>query len=194
MSKMSKAIAALGVVAGLGVAALPLSSYATPGIEAEKNVTAQAVVGDSIAISVDKATVAMNNVMANQEVNEASTNVTVQTNNVDGYKLEIKDADTTTALKTTDGSGTAAGIPAGVPEKGENYWGFKASTSAANVTLASGAGNYRGIKTNPLQIATKSSASAAEGDVITLTFGVTIDTTIAAGTYQDEVMIIVTTN
>lgn len=29
MSKMSKAIVALGVVAGLGVAAMPLSSYAT---------------------------------------------------------------------------------------------------------------------------------------------------------------------
>ena len=31
MSKMSKAIAVLGVVAGLGVAALPLSTYAALG-------------------------------------------------------------------------------------------------------------------------------------------------------------------
>lgn len=194
MSKMSKAIAVLGVVAGLGVAALPLSSYATTGIEDTESLTTQAIVGDSIAISVDKNTVTMGTtVQAGQDPAEGSATVTIQTNNVAGYKLEIKDADTTTALKPTAG-GTTDGIPAGVPTKNENYWGFKASTSAAGVTLASGASDYRAVKPNPQSIASKTTASATDGDDITLTFGVTVSTSIAAGTYEDVVEIIATTN
>ncbi len=189
MSKMSKAIAVLGVVAGLGVAALPLSSYA---VSDTANTTAQAIVGDSIAVTVADATVTMNNVMANQDVNEASTNVTVQTNNATGYMVQIKDADTELALKTTDGSGTADGIAAGVPAKDTNAWGFKASTTSANVD-ASASDSYRAIKTGNQMIAESDKASANAGDVISLTFGVTVDTTIAAGTYQDEVVLTATT-
>lgn len=191
MSKMSKAIAVLGVVAGLGVAALPLSSYA---VSDTANTTAQAIVGDSIAVTVADATVTMNNVMANQDVNEASTNVTVQTNNATGYMVQIKDADTELALKTTDGSGTADGIAAGVPAKDTNAWGFKASTTSANVD-ASASDSYRAVggKAAPKIVGTAAAASATDGDVISLTFGVTVDTTIAADTYQDEVVLTATT-
>ncbi len=191
MSKMSKAIAVLGVVAGLGVAALPLSSYA---INDTATTTAQAIVGDSIAITVADATVTMSNVMANQEVNEASTNITVQTNNAAGYSVNIKDSDSDLALKTTDGSGTAAGIPTGVPQKGKNAWGFKASSTAEGVTVDTDVQDYVKIKTSNTEIATKSAPSANAGDVITLTFGVTVDTTIAAGTYQDAVTLTASTN
>lgn len=189
MSKMSKAIAALGVVAGLGVAALPLSSYA---VSDTANTTAQAIVGDSIAITVADATVTMNNVMANQDVNEASTNITVQTNNAAGYQLQIKDADSELALKTSDGTGTASGIAAGIPTKGTNAWGFKASSTSSNVD-ASSSDAYRAIKTSNQILAEGSAASANEGDKITLTFGVTVDTTIAAGTYSDEVTLTAST-
>lgn len=188
MSKMSKAIAVLGVVAGLGVAALPLSSYA---VSDTANTTAQAIVGDSIAVTVADATVTMNNVMANQDVNEASTDVTIQTNSTKGYQIQIADADDDTALKPT-GTGTAAGIAAGVPTQGKNAWGFKASTTSANVD-ASASDSYRAIKTGNQMIAESDKASANAGDVISLTFGVTVDTTIAAGTYQDEVVLTATT-
>ncbi len=190
MSKMSKAIAVLGVVAGLGVAALPLSSYA---VSDTASTTAQAIIGDSIAVTVADATVTMNNVMANQDVNEASTNVTIQTNSATGYQVQIKDADSDTALKTTDGTGTSTGIPAGTPTKDTNAWGFKASSSAANVTIGSSAQGYRAIDTTNLMVAEGTAASANDGDVINLTFGVTVDTTIAAGTYQDEVVLTATT-
>ena len=190
MSKMSKAIAVLGVVAGLGVAALPLSSYA---ISDTANTTAQAVVGDSIAITVADATVTMNNVLANKDVNEASTDITVQTNNAGGYQVQIADSDTDLALKTTDGSGTAAGIPAGVPAKGTNAWGFKTSSTASNVTISTAQQGYRAIDNGGQIIANGTSASANDGDKITLTFGVTVDTTIAAGTYQDEVTLTAST-
>lgn len=192
MSKMVKTIAALSVVAGLGVAALPLSSYAINDVE---SVTAQAIVGDSIAITVADSTVTMNNVLANQDnPTEGSTNITVQTNNAAGYSVNIKDADTELALKTTDGSGTASGIPAGIPQKGKNAWGFKVSSSAEGVTVDSDVQDYVKIKTSNTEIATKSSPSATAGDTINLTFGVTVDTSIAAGTYQDIVTLTASTN
>lgn len=189
MSKMSKAIAALGVVAGLGVAALPLSSYA---VGDTATTTAQAIVGDSIVITVHDATVIMNNVMANQEAKEASTDIMVQTNNVAGYQVQIKDSDTETALKITDGSGTASGIAAGIPTKGTNAWGFKASTTSGNVNVGSSSA-YRAVSSGNQILAEGTTASAKDGDTITLTFGVTVDTTIAAGTYSDEVTLTAST-
>lgn len=193
MSKMTKTIAVLGVVAGLGVAALPLSSYATAGLSDTANITAQAVVGDSIEITAGQTTVTMTNVVAGATENEASTDLTVRTNNVNGYSVNIKDADTETALKTADGSGTATGIPAGVPSQGTNAWGFKTSSTASNVTIDSEWAAYRAVSTSEKNIATGTTASAAEGDVISLTFGVTVDTTIAAGTYEDVVVVTATT-
>ena len=189
MSKMSKAIAALGVVAGLGVAALPLSSYA---VSDTATTTAQAIVGDSIVITVADANVTMDNVMANQETNEASTDITIQTNNVSGDQVQIKDSDGETALKTTDGSGTNSGIAAGIPAKGTNAWGFKASSTSSNVD-ASSSDAYRAVKTSNQILAEGTAASTNDGDKITLTFGVTVDTTIAAGTYSDEVTLTAST-
>lgn len=193
MSKMTKTIAALGVVAGLGVAALPLSSYAVAGKTDTANTTVQAVVGDSIAITVADATVTMSDVVANAEPNEKATDVTVQTNNVAGYSITLADADADLALKTADGSGTAEGIAAGIPTKGTNAWGFKTSSSSENVTVSAAQQAYRAIDEGGQIIANGKSASANEGDVISLTFGVTVDTTIAAGTYQDEVVLTATT-
>lgn len=198
MSKMTKTIAALGVVAGLGVAALPLSSYATI-VSGNTTVTAQAIIGEAISVTADATDdiVKIENVTANQDVAEGSTNVTVQTNNANGYNVVIEDKDATTALMTTDGSGTATGIPAGVPVKGTNAWGFKASAAdGSSVTIPTAAQSYRAIEANGSQLALANRVSGAtdtDGDVFTLTFGVTVDSSIAAGTYQDEVIITATT-
>jgi len=187
---MSKAIAVLGVVAGLGVAALPLSSYA---VSKTANTTAQAVVGDSIAITIDDATVTMNNVVANEDVNEQSTNVKIQTNATNGYQVQIKDTDgTDLALKPASGAtGTAAGIAAGVPAKGTNAWGYKANATDTDITVLTS--DYTAITGSNKKIAEKSGPSATAGDTIQLTFGVTVDTTIAAGTYANEVTLTAST-
>ncbi len=196
MSKMTKTIVALGVVAGLGVAALPLSSYAQI-VTDSTNVTAQAVVGEAISVTADAAddTVKIEGVTANQDVKEGSTVLTIQTNNTSGYNVNIKDADAVTAL-TTDGTDTTNGIPASATlTKGSKGWGFKASTTTTGVAV-SGAGQvYRAIETTPLALASRSTgASDADGDKITLTFGVVVDSSIAAGIYEDEVVITATTN
>lgn len=196
MSKMTKTIVALGVVAGLGVAALPLSSYAQI-VTDSTNVTAQAVVGEAISVTADAAddTVKIEGVTANQDVKEGSTVLTIQTNNTSGYNVNIKDADAVTAL-TADDTDTTNGIPASATlTKGSKGWGFKASTMTTGVAV-SGAGQvYRAIETTPLALASRSTgASDADGDKITLTFGVVVDSSIAAGIYGDEVVITATTN
>lgn len=196
MSKMTKTIAALGVVAGLGVAALPLSSYATI-VTDDTTVTAQAIIGEAISVTADATddTVKIENVTANQEVKEGSTVLTIQTNNTSGYNVNIKDSDTTTAL-TTAGGDAADGIPASATlTKGNKGWGFKASTSTEGVAVSGAGQAYRAIETTPLALASRSTgASVQDGDKITLTFGVVVDSSIAAGTYSDDVIITATTN
>lgn len=196
MSKMTKTIAALGVVAGLGVAALPLSSYATI-VTDSTTVTAQAIIGEAISVTADATddTVKIENVTANQEVKEGSTVLTIQTNNTSGYNVNIKDSDATTAL-TTAGGDAADGIPASATlTKGNKGWGFKASTSTEGVAVSGAGQAYRAIETTPLALASRSTgASVQDGDKITLTFGVVVDSSIAAGTYSDDVIITATTN
>ena len=197
MSKMTKTIAALGVVAGLGVAALPLSSYAAPvsntgATQAGVDVTINATVGNSISISASEGTVSLGtNIIANQEVAEASTDVTIATNNAAGYQLRIKDKDSTLALMPA-GAGTATGIAAGVPTKGTNAWGYKGATDDSDITIETP--TYTAIKSTNQTIAEKSSASAAEGDMVTVTFGVTVDSTILPDTYSDVVTLTAVSN
>lgn len=194
MSKMTKTIAALGVVAGLGVAALPLSSYAVNSDPL--TVKAQAVVGESISVTADAAddTVTITDVIANKDVKEESTVLTIETNNTSGYNVSIKDADSVTAL-TTDGTNAANGIPASADlTAGNKGWGFKASTTTEGVSAAASA-NYRAILDTPVALASRSTgASVTDGDKVTLTFGVVVDSSIAAGTYYDDVVITASTN
>lgn len=196
MSKMTKTIAALGVVAGLGVAALPLSSYATI-VSDSTTVTAQAIIGEAISVTADATdyTVKIENVTANQEAATGSTVLTIQTNNTNGYNVTIKDADAVTAL-TTDGADADNGIPASnTLIKGTKGWGFKTATSTEGVTVSAAAQDYRAIETGTQTIASRASgASVTDGDKIDLTFGVVVDSSIAAGTYSDDVVITATTN
>lgn len=196
MSKMTKTIAALGVVAGLGVAALPLSSYATIVFDST-TVTAQAIIGEAISVTADATddTVKIENVTASQEAATGSTVLTIQTNNTNGYNVAIKDADAVTAL-TTDGADAGNGIPASnALTKGTKGWGFKTATSTEGVTVSAAAQAYRAIETGTQTIASRASgASVTDGDKIDLTFGVVVDSSIAAGTYSDDVVITATTN
>lgn len=115
MSNMTKAIAVLGVVAGLGVAALPLSSYAAEVVwdaegAADDSVTNMGGTGSSawvstdttinleirdklsIATTVGSATLTADNANGDADKNIWAANpinVTVITKNAGGYKLTI---------------------------------------------------------------------------------------------------------
>ena len=90
MSKITKTIAALGVVAGLGVAALPLASYAdSPD---SKPITVNANIGSSFSLTVDKNAVTLaptnNGPVVNTET-DGGINATVTSNNANGYTLVL---------------------------------------------------------------------------------------------------------
>lgn len=138
MSKMSKAIAVLGVVAGLGVAALPLSTYAAPGDEGtysqSTSVQVQTKVEGAISISTnidtigagtDQKYIDLGELMPGGVTNEMTDalEVTVNSNEkaVD-YNLYINGLNGETAMK---GLTTGATIPTGTNiVAGTSAWGY----------------------------------------------------------------------
>ena len=146
MSKMSKAVAVLGVVAGLGVAAMPLSTYALTAQSDET--TIQATVKDTIALVVeanatdadafDDTTNTLNigDLIVNGPVVSKSLDAVVYANGTTGYTLSIAPADSTnTAMVGATASNTAT-IPAltanGALGGGVKGWGFRVATDAAD--------------------------------------------------------------
>lgn len=181
MSKMTKTIAALGVVAGLGVAALPLSSYAAQS----QPVTLTAVIDSNISITAEDTEVSVGTVMVGGEVAKASTDVTVTTNSATGYTLQIKDEDANTNM--TNNANLDAVIPAGSPAKGTSAWGVSVDDGA----------EWKAVTADGIELA-KSSTAASEDDLFTgtttVTFGVSAATGQASGTYKDTVVFVATTN
>ena len=188
MSKITKAIAALGVVAGLGVAALPLSSFAVES----GPVKVTAVVDNTISVTANDAEVNLGTVMPNGPVSTASTSVNVATTNETGYTLVVKDADERTGLYKANADGslnttTGKFIEAGVPAKGTTAWGVRADAAAAyqGVTAYSGAG---------VQLKKTAASATTGGDNTTVEFGVSVATGFESGTYTGEVVFVATAN
>ncbi len=182
MSKMTKAIAALGVVAGLGVAALPLSSYA----DGNATVDVTAVVPSGISISavnangaqeVDFGTVALDGKVATRDITVTATG------NVAGYKIamnavggdtaltQINDADpnlplaNAATISTTDLTGTTSG------------WAYRTDTNGAWNQI-------------PEEATAISEAGAAEAGSIVLPvqFGIKVVSGQEPGTYKGGVV------
>lgn len=134
MSKMSKAIAVLGVVAGLGVAALPLSSYAADEPYSQSaSADVQVEVGGAISIEVDngatepdaaKNLVDLGQIKLNGDIVSKGLKVTVKTNagvqDDVAYSLTMTTEGTNNALINENGVELAAGVP----KQGDSAWGY----------------------------------------------------------------------
>jgi len=97
MSKYTKIVATLGVITGLGIASLPLATFAAPipldgSVPSSQNVVVQLTVGDAVAVAVDSNNVNAGNVSPNQTKN-VSTTVSYATNHNTGMTLTVKDLD-----------------------------------------------------------------------------------------------------
>lgn len=178
MSKMTKTIAALGVVAGLGVAAMPLSSYA---LEDTETVNLTVEVGQSIEITAKETTVDLGEATSSKMA-EGGTIITVHTNNERGYTATIK-ADGSRLTGTTDSSNL---IPASgssvVPTNGTSAWGYK----IGSIT------DYIAATTTPQEFADTSAVSAQAGDKYDLGFAVSVAPNQAADTYKGSVTLTAT--
>jgi len=108
MSKSTKIIAALGVAAGLGVAALPFGAFALeigtkPG-PVTTDVELEVTVNSAIAIAADAAKVSKT--MTPNAADSGTSTLTVSTNDTDGYTLSVSGAAALTPASAPAGNGT----------------------------------------------------------------------------------------
>jgi len=155
MSKIAKSIAVLGVVAGLGVAALPLSSYA-----ATETVNINAVVDETIAFETSASDVTMNLVPGGAAV-EKSVDATVTVNNNMGYLLTIRDSDGETALVSENNDKIEAGITLSGAQSAWAYKGGNMGTWTAITTSDVRLVNTGGPETapDPVELGTPSTTT-----------------------------------
>lgn len=166
-----------GVVAALGVVALPLSSYAVD----TQNVTLNVTVGTGIQLAVDAGTKAVS--MNSGEFNETlQTTATVSTNNANGYKITVIDQDNNNALTSAGNTIPAADGPLSAGTAG---WGIKG-------------GDIVDYKAVPAQGATAltlvNKGGTANGDTTAFTYGIATANTQASGIYADTVTFTATVN
>ncbi len=177
MSKISKTVAVLGVVAGLGVAALPISTYAANPETVNLNVK----VVDKIELDADSTTVNINATNgAAVTGQEGTVTLTVKTGNSKGYTLNAK----TGSVDLADGSGNS--IPAGAPITGSSLWGMKGGNQVFQ--------NYTGLQTADQLVKKTAIAPTIGEDATAVTFGVTTATNQAAGTYTGTAVFTATAN
>ncbi len=188
MSNITKAIAALTVVAGLGVAALPLSSFAAES----QPVKVTAEISSSISVSADTTDIPLGTLTKDGNINTASTKVTINTTSKN-YSLVVKDSDENVGLYTTNEDGTpnmADGkfIPAGAVAKGATFWGVRTD----GATAFQGVTPYSG---NGVELASKTDGTAAAGEVVTnVEFGASYggSTSLDDGIYEGAVVFVAT--
>ena len=186
MSKMSKAIAVLGVVAGLGVAAMPLSSYAATSSEVKAETRVQVEVGGAISIAAasdgtDKAIVDLGQLKINGATDVAGVTVTVSSNSAVGYDLTIKSKGAETALVNANGAKIPALTDGGQIKGGTSAWGYGlyTKTTVDNDTAPT---TFKGISATPENIA---SYTPTEGDSAT-NRAVKVGFKASASSSQDE--------
>ncbi len=198
MTNLSKTIAILGVVAGLGVAALPLSTYA-----ADETVTDPAVVewdgtGDAKVTEDTKINLTIEDVLSiDTDANVVNLNsgnnytgtalgVKVISNNSKGYTLNIKGSAATnpTSLTSTTVSTDViaassvkfADAAALALEGGNSVWGYSVDGA-----------NFAGVTEDGENIVTKGVATAAAGETTNVTFKAVLKDGQASGTYTGQV-------
>lgn len=201
MSKMSKAIAVLGVVAGLGVAAMPLSSYAASS--EGKQATVQVAVGGGISLEIVQATAApdgsqgtldlttrtldLKEVKLGGAIASGALGVKVSTNAPSGYTLKMTAAN-------INMTGAAGDIKPGTPTANgaESAWGFQVKKDGESAY-----GAWQAMTEDGYDIYTSEAAGATTGGTNTaadpatqqtdVAFGVNASATQAEGTYSTQV-------
>ena len=131
MTKYAKIMATFGVLAGLGVASLPLATFAANTSETTVKVTVQ----EGISIANDNATADAGSKTPG-ETGSATSNLTAATNNAAGLKITVKDKDNDTSLRDATITGSTAGvdfIPTGT--SGAGTWSLKGGDLVAETAM-----------------------------------------------------------
>lgn len=209
MTKTIKALAVLGVVAGLGVAALPIAGVSAAEIidgegsdtkdgKVTDDTTFTLELADKLSINASTNAVTFNPATAGAVAgifNAADMTVTVITRNSSGYKLTMvgsagtnqNNAKTANALTNEKGDEIVAGTVSA--DTAKSTWGYKVATNVNGTETAAGDA-YKGVAAadgTDAVIMQSPTTTKAAGDVATLTFGANIIDGQAAGTYKGKV-------
>ena len=200
MSKTTNALLALGVVAGLGAAALPLSSYAVDPVTKDVGVTLK--IEDTLEIEADKDN-ADNKVDLTGDGHSGAVNVTVKTNNQTGYNLNLKGSAGTNATSLTSENGDQIAAAAGTFDTPAalstttSEWGYSVANTNANLHtgLTQFTGSvYAGVSAAGQEIVNINKPTGDAGDKTTVTFAASIADGQPAGTYDGQVTFTATNN
>ena len=187
MSKYTKIVTTLGVITGLGIASLPLVTFAAPipldgSVPSSQNVVVQLTVGDAVAVAVDSNNVNAGNVSPNQTKN-VSTTVSYATNHNTGMTLTVKDLDEDTDM--------TAGL-SGSPVAGTNV------ISAGTNGNVAGTGNWSikgGLLTSPTAMVKQSQtalkvqeSNAPVNTTVNVDYDFSTGASQLPGTYQDTIV------
>lgn len=187
MSKYTKIVATLGVITGLGIASLPLATFAAPipldgSVPSSQNVVVQLTVGDAVAVAVDSNNVNAGNVSPNQTKN-VSTTVSYATNHNTGMTLTVKDLDEDTDM--------TAGL-SGSPVAGTNV------ISAGTNGNVAGTGSWSikgGLLTSPTAMVKQSQtalkvqeSNAPVNTTVNVDYDFSTGASQLPGTYQDTIV------
>ena len=119
----------------------------------------------------------------------ASANLTVSTNNRDGYSLYLKTLDATNNMTNPDKTNVISPV-SGKPTQNaftKNTWGYALTKEAAT-----SATEYAAVPMTDTKVHNESSTTT--GDTYNLTFGAQVDTELPAGQYSNSVMVSVVAN
>ena len=185
---ITRSIAVLGVVAGIGVAALPAMSYAASN-DVELSVTVQSTLAGETAICKDGLTPATIGAGTSTTL---SCGISYQSNGA--ATVSIKDEDET--LNLVSGSNTIAPISTAAADVTGEGWGYKFTVGNAGADsggLTATNDQYNPITAEDFTIASNTAplTSAATG---TFEFKVSTQSGTEAGTYTDTVVISITAN
>ena len=187
MSKYAKIVATLGVITGLGIASLPVATFAAPialdgSVPSTQNVVVQLTVGDAVAVSADNGTANGGNAAPNQAKN-ATSGISYATNAANGMVVNVKDVDEDTNMTVSGHTGTVAGtdvIAAGTTGStaGSGSWSIKGVLLTADTAMVK-------------QSETALKVAESNGPVNTnlnMTYNIATGGSQLPGTYQDTIV------
>lgn len=180
MTKYAKIMATFGVLAGLGVASLPLATFAVNNSETTVKVTVQ----EGISFS-NSGTTADAGSKTPGETGSATSNLTAATNNPAGLKITVKDKDEDTSLKAASITGTTAGvdfIAAGA--SGAGTWSLKGGDLAVDTAM---------VKNSETALVVKNTTGPST-EQVAMTYRIEPGAAQRQGTYEDVIVYTVTKN
>lgn len=187
MSKYAKIVATLGVITGLGIASLPVATFAAPialdgSVPATQNVVVQLTVGDAVAVSADNGTANGGNAAPNQAKN-ATSGISYATNAANGMVVNVKDVDEDTNMTVSGHTGTVAGtdvIAAGTTGStaGSGSWSIKGGLLTADTAM---------VKQSETALKVAES-NGPVNTILNMTYNIATGGSQLPGTYQDTIV------